>query len=72
MGIGVVGEDIVSLVLSSAIFFEVTLAELPTLDPLAFSQYTRGLQDAGWQGQPPLARLGYTMVAALRYGIGVL
>ena len=40
-------------------------AALPELEAAVFPAYLEGLQDAGWQGNPDLARLGYTAWTAL-------
>src|SRR4051794_13406609 len=70
-GLGV-EPQLASFVVSAALFAEIDLAELGPLDALAFDGYLAGLQDAGWQARPELARLGYTVAATMRYGIGTI
>jgi hypothetical protein len=68
-GIGPIGEDVAPLVVSSVLWFKgVAPADLPELDAVAFDAYIAGLRDAGWHGDPRLARFGCTATMALRYG----
>jgi hypothetical protein len=68
-GIGPIGEDVAPLVVSSVLWFEgVGPADLRDLDALAFDAYVEGLHDAGWRGDPRLARIGCSATMALRFG----
>jgi len=71
-GHGAVGEELVPLVLGSLAFFEAVGIAPRDLDAACFSGYVAGLRDAGWAGDAPLVRLGFTAAAALRYTIGTL
>src|SRR5258708_11124176 len=64
-GYGALGGDLYALIIATTTLFEVEPAALPELDTAVFSAYLEGLQDAGWQGNPELARLGYTAWTAL-------
>jgi hypothetical protein len=46
--------------------FEIDLEQVKDLEDFAFECYLEGLSDAGWQGDPRYARLGYA-AASLRY-----
>ena len=70
VGIGAIGEEIVSLVHGSLVFSEVAIAEASKLEQICFEGYLEGLADAGWQGDPRMVRLGYAIGAALCFGIG--
>jgi hypothetical protein len=70
VGIGAIGEDIVSLVQASLGYSEVAKTEARKLDTIVFDGYLEGLAEAGWRGDPRLARLGYTAGSALCFGIG--
>lgn len=64
-GYGPLGGDLYALIIATTTLFEVEPAALPELDAAVFSAYLEGLQDAGWQGNPELARLGYTAWTAI-------
>jgi hypothetical protein len=49
-------------------FQGVTPAQLPEMQEAIFDGYLKGLQHAGWRGEPKLARLGHLCTVALRYG----
>jgi hypothetical protein len=66
-GYGAVGEDLMPLVLSSVVWFGVHPSQYAELDQLTFEGYLQGLHDAGWHGDPNLARLGYLALASLRF-----
>lgn len=66
VGIGCIGADISPLVIASLAFFEVGLDKVHELDQIVFDGYLEGLRQAGWQGDPRQARLGY-LIAKLRY-----
>ena len=48
------------------------LYAIEELEELVVREYLRGLNDAGWHGDPGLVRLGYMAGAALNYGIATL
>jgi hypothetical protein len=64
-GYGALGGDAYALIIATTTLFEVEPAALPELEAAVFPAYLEGLQDAGWQGNPELARLGYTAWTAL-------
>jgi len=64
-GYGPLGGDLYALIIATTTLFEVEPAALPELDAAVFAAYVEGLQDAGWQGNPELARLGYTAWTAI-------
>ena len=68
-GIAAVGEEIANLLAASLIWLEAEAGDAKELDEAVFSGYLHGLQEAGWQGDPRLARLGYTTACAARWGI---
>ena len=69
LGVGTVGEEIAAMVGSTVYWFQgVTAAQLPELEEIALDGYVQGLRQAGWRGDPRLARLGYLCAFALRYG----
>ena len=66
-GIGAVGEELAPLVSMGFGRFEISCAELRELDEVLFKGYLAGLRDAGWNGDPRVARFGYVASAPLRY-----
>jgi hypothetical protein len=69
LGTGAVGEEVAPLVASSVLWGKgVAPRDLPDLEATAFDGYLVGLRDAGWHGDPRLARLGCEAAMALRYG----
>jgi hypothetical protein len=66
-GKGAMGEDLVPLVLASAMFYEIDLDQAQALEEIVFEGYLGGLSDAGWRGDPRQVRLGYAASASLRY-----
>ena len=70
VGIGALGEDLVSLVHGSLAFSEVAIAEARNLDALCMEGYLEGLNDVGWRGDPRQVRLGYAAGSAMIFGIG--
>ena len=68
-GIAAVGEEIANLLAASLIWLEAEAREAKELDEAVFGGYLHGLQEAGWQGDPRLARLGYTTACAARWGV---
>ena len=67
-GIAALGEEIANLLAASLIWLECDAREAQRLDEAVFSGYMDGLREAGWQGDPRVARLGYTTACALRWG----
>jgi len=68
-GVGAVGEEIAATVVSASIWFQGVVPEqLPALESIVLDGYLDGLRQAGWHGDPQLARLGYLCSVALRYG----
>jgi len=68
-GIGGLGEEIANLFAASLIWFEYDAVDASRLDQAIFAGYLDGLREAGWHGNPQLARLGYTAACALRWGL---
>jgi hypothetical protein len=71
-GIGAIGEDLVALVGATLAFDEVPSSQARKLDQIVFEGYLEGLRDAGWGGEPRLARLGYMAGLQIRYALGGL
>jgi hypothetical protein len=72
LGTGAIGEELATFVSQPVYWFNGVLPEqLPELDRIAFDGYVQGLRDVGWQGDPALARLGFTASVALRAGVGI-
>ena len=65
MGVGWIGEEIVSLFATSLGFVEIDLNKIAILDALIFAGYVAGLRDAGWFGEVRLVRFGFAALAAL-------
>ena len=73
MGMGAVGEEISSTVLSPVLWFQsIAPEQLPALEAVVLDGYIEGLRQAGWQGDPELVRLGYLCSVALRYGPNIV
>ena len=70
-GIGPIGADLALVIGMSCIFFEWEPAAVHGLAEATFEAYVAGLDDAGWQGDPRLVRLGYTAWIALWVGVTV-
>jgi hypothetical protein len=71
-GIGAVGEELATVVGQPVVWFNgVQPQQLNQLDQIAFEGYVNGLGDVGWQGDPTLVRLGYTLTVVLRLGLGI-
>lgn len=68
-GTGVVGEELVSLFAISLRFIAVDCDRIADLEATIFTNYVDGLRDFGWQGDPQLARFGFTATASLKYGV---
>lgn len=69
LGYGQVGADIGILTALSLSWMEVAGEHARELDRIVFDGYVTGLRDAGWQGDPRLARFGYAATAALAIGV---
>jgi len=68
-GVGAVGAEAAPLAVSSVLWAKgVGPEDLPALEAHVFEGYLAGLRDAGWAGDARLARLGYAVTVALRYG----
>jgi hypothetical protein len=67
-GIGALGEDLATLVGADVMTWLREPEELPQLEAAVFDAYLEGLADVGWRGDRRLARLGYTITVALRWG----
>ncbi len=68
-GPGKVGEEIGITTGVNLFFMDVPAERARELDEAVFSGYSAGLHDAGWQGDIQLARFGYTLTAALAFGL---
>src|SRR5215218_2226223 len=66
------GEELGHLVVASLFFFETVGIAPRDLDAACFAGYVAGLREAGWVGDERLARLGFTVDAALRSSVGLL
>ncbi len=72
VGRGVVGQDVGRLVNNAIIRGQMAPQALSTLDGITFTTYLRGLQEAGWQGDPRLVRCGYAVSIVLAEGLVVV
>ena len=68
-GYGPLGGDLYPLIGASALVFELESSAMPEVEIAVFEAYLSGLNDAGWHGDPALARLGYTAWLALWLGV---
>lgn len=68
-GLGPVGADLAPLVGAGLALGQFEPDQLADLDSAAFAAYVDGLRGAGWDGDPRLARLGFTASAPLRYAM---
>ena len=69
--ISAIGEELVCLVAVSLYYEGFSADYAEALDETVFAAYVAGLRQAGWAGDPKLARLGYTCGMALRGLAGV-
>jgi hypothetical protein len=67
-GIAGVGVELAEMVVGSLLFLQVTANDTAQLDRQAFTGYLEGLRDAGWHGDPQMARFGYLTSSLLRLG----
>ena len=68
-GPGKVGQEIAVATAITLQFLEVGADQARDLDEAIFAGYSAGLRDAGWPGDLRLARFGYTVTAALTFGV---
>lgn len=69
VGVGAIGEEIAATVVSPVIWFQgITPEQMLALETVVLDNYLDGLNQAGWDGDPELVRLGYLCSVALRYG----
>ena len=68
-GVAELGHELAPPVFFVLDWARVDRTEAGELDECAFDGYLRGLQDAGWQGDPRTVRLGYAASLALRFGL---
>jgi hypothetical protein len=73
VGEGPIGADFSALFWVNAIFQEIDLQDAAGTAEKLLQAYLNGLQDAGWQGDPLVARRGCVIALALRQlaGIGI-
>jgi hypothetical protein len=69
VGYGVLGEDIINLVLDSIFLLLVDGSSLIPLEKLVLEGYLAGLRSAGWNGDEWMVRFTYAAVAALHFGL---
>ncbi|MFN8636927.1 MAG: hypothetical protein U0893_24020 [Chloroflexota bacterium] len=67
IGPGAIGAEIATLVFGSLRRGDLDVEQTDHLDRLVFGGYLDGLRDAGWSGDPRLARFGYAAAVALRW-----
>lgn len=68
VGPGAVGQDMGDLIAGTLFFLEVGIEEAKQLEELVISEYLRGLNEAGWDGDPRQVHLGYAAYSSLRTG----
>ena len=68
-GVAELGHELAPLVFFILDWARVDRTEAGELDECVFDGYLRGLQDAGWQGDPRTVRFGYAASLALRFGL---
>jgi aminoglycoside/choline kinase family phosphotransferase len=67
-GLGPLGAELTNLVGMSALSLAWSADELRQLDALVFTNYLKGLREAGWSGEAEMARLGYVAWLAVCVG----
>lgn len=72
VGIGTIGEEITSLVFATLMHGGVPMTQASELEAVVLDGYIQGLQDAGWNDDPKLVRLGYLVSVVLGYGLFVI
>lgn len=68
MGLGPVGE-VGNLLLTSLMTLDVKAGEAKALDTVIWESHLRGLQEAGWAGDPRQVRFCYTAYPTLRWSL---
>jgi hypothetical protein len=68
-GHGVIGQDLYAMIAAPVFFNDADPDQMAEVDSVVFEGFIEGLRDAGWHGDPRLARLGYTAAAGLRWGL---
>jgi hypothetical protein len=68
LGIGTLGEEITRLVFGTLTHNGVPMTQASELETVVFGGYVQGLQDAGWNGDPKLVKLGYLASMVLKFG----
>lgn len=68
-GLGKVCQEIGVTTAVNLFFMEVPATLAQELNQAVFTGYSAGLRDAGWQDNLQLARFGYTVTAALTFGL---
>jgi hypothetical protein len=66
VGMGAIGEDIGNLIPDACFDHFIDSTDLPALDTAVFGAYVAGLNDAGWNGDSEVVRLGL-WVSAVKY-----
>jgi Phosphotransferase enzyme family len=66
VGHGAAGEDIGNLIPDAAFDHFITSAQLPEMNEAVFGAYVAGLQEADWQGDTEVVRLGM-LASAVKY-----
>lgn len=69
MGTGALGEELAALVAGSVTLFGADVADLESLDRVAFQGYVAGVRDAGWMGDPRQIRYACAAASALRFAL---
>jgi hypothetical protein len=65
--IGAIGEDLAILLSQPVYWFHgIRPQDMWEVDKIAFASYLQGMADVGWNGDPTLVRLGYTISITLR------
>lgn len=71
-GHGVIGEELAAMVGGSLTFLEFEPADADEMIDIIFSNYERGLKEAGWKGSSTDARLGFCATTAMTFALGAL
>lgn len=71
-GHGVIGEELAAMVGASLTFLEFEPADADEMIDIIFSNYVRGLKDAGWKGSSSDVRLGFCATTAMIFALGAL
>ena len=67
LGTGTLGEEITRLVFGTLTHNGVPMSQASELEAAVFDGYLQGLQDAGWDGDPKLVKLGYLASMILKF-----